>query len=590
MRATLGIEAKTSSNALPIFTPVRRGLLQCKCACGGTPGPTGECEGCRKKRQTVQRSALTFQHDQPSTADPESQETAVSTAFPGHSFADVRVLSQGTGRDPDAFAKREREAEYSRWESGNPIQRAANGLSTGRLPYTGDVPEITGSAGSAMPSLVRDQAERAFQSSFDDVRFHTDAIAQHAASRLSARAFTVDNHIYFGANWYDHGSATGQHLIGHELAHVLQQRRGLSAIDLETSANRYEQEAEQAGRAFAHGERARVVSPGGTHKSIQRSADPGADAEQFAVADSPYGLPFLGEANTAEELVELMAGLAEPGFNLGLVAEKFAFGGSVPQSSPNVPLASQTSSPGGTVQTSPLGKPLQLSTVAGCNVPGVPPNVIGIAAHIQIQRTCSLTAPGCIGEFPIPGDGRADLMRQLIPMVPEIGEIKPASWLGRGMEPVAETQLLYYLNAYYAAFGPPLPAPMSSFTYPGGPFVLNPSQRLSTWGPSAGIYYYRCSGGSRRRVRVPVRVPVPVPVPVPIPFTVPTPVPVSPVPVSPGPVPTPGTRVDPRQVVAGAAAVGAGIGIGYLIYRGVRFIPSLFPPLWPTIPANLAIP
>jgi hypothetical protein len=31
------------------------GLLQRKCACGGTPGPTGECEACRKKRLSLQR-------------------------------------------------------------------------------------------------------------------------------------------------------------------------------------------------------------------------------------------------------------------------------------------------------------------------------------------------------------------------------------------------------------------------------------------------------------------------------------------------------------------------------------------------------
>ncbi|NTU86077.1 MAG: Rhs family protein, partial [Chloroflexales bacterium] len=34
----------------------------------------------------------------------------------------------------------------------------------------------------------------------------------------------------------------------------------------------------------------------------------------------------------------------------------------------------------------------------------------------------------------------------------------------------------------------------------------------------------------------------------------------------------------------------ATVGVGYLIYRGVRMIPSLFPPLWPTIPLNLAVP
>lgn len=36
--------------------------------------------------------------------------------------------------------------------------------------------------------------------------------------------------------------------------------------------------------------------------------------------------------------------------------------------------------------------------------------------------------------------------------------------------------------------------------------------------------------------------------------------------------------------------VAVGIGAGYLIYRGIRLAPSLFPPLWPTIIPNLAIP
>ena len=36
--------------------------------------------------------------------------------------------------------------------------------------------------------------------------------------------------------------------------------------------------------------------------------------------------------------------------------------------------------------------------------------------------------------------------------------------------------------------------------------------------------------------------------------------------------------------------VAVGVGAGYLLYRGARMLPSLAPPLWPTIPANLAIP
>lgn len=41
----------------PAFTPAQRGLLQRRCACRGTPGPTGECAECRKKRLGLRRKA-----------------------------------------------------------------------------------------------------------------------------------------------------------------------------------------------------------------------------------------------------------------------------------------------------------------------------------------------------------------------------------------------------------------------------------------------------------------------------------------------------------------------------------------------------
>jgi hypothetical protein len=47
---------------------------------------------------------------------------------------------------------------------------------------------------------------------------------------------------------------------------------------------------------------------------------------------------------------------------------------------------------------------------------------------------------------------------------------------------------------------------------------------------------------------------------------------------------------DKSEMVDTAIKVGVTVGAGYLIYRGIRMIPSLFPPLWPTIPANLVIP
>lgn len=46
-----GIQKRAEpARVLPSLS-ARVGLLQRKCACGGTPGPTGECENCQKKRK-----------------------------------------------------------------------------------------------------------------------------------------------------------------------------------------------------------------------------------------------------------------------------------------------------------------------------------------------------------------------------------------------------------------------------------------------------------------------------------------------------------------------------------------------------------
>jgi hypothetical protein len=61
-----------------------------------------------------------------------------------------------------------------------------------------------------------------------DVRVHTDDTADKLNRSVSARAFATGTDVYFGAGEYNPGSAEGDKLIAHELAHVVQQR-GASA-------------------------------------------------------------------------------------------------------------------------------------------------------------------------------------------------------------------------------------------------------------------------------------------------------------------------------------------------------------------------
>jgi hypothetical protein len=105
-------QTKSSSSAPSTFTPVPRDLLQRKCACGGSPGPSGECEECRKKREsgTLQRAAYdpSFFSGHPSGVSPFSDDllhspeesldaaTRVLEARFGHDFSDVRVQQADT--------------------------------------------------------------------------------------------------------------------------------------------------------------------------------------------------------------------------------------------------------------------------------------------------------------------------------------------------------------------------------------------------------------------------------------------------------------------------------------------------------------
>jgi Domain of unknown function (DUF4157)/Bacterial toxin 34 len=93
--------ALTSTATARRFTPARSDLLQRKCACGGTPGPTGECETCRQKRLQHKSSVgVERQNAVPPIVDevlrspgqPLDRETrAFMEPRFGHDFSQVRV-------------------------------------------------------------------------------------------------------------------------------------------------------------------------------------------------------------------------------------------------------------------------------------------------------------------------------------------------------------------------------------------------------------------------------------------------------------------------------------------------------------------
>lgn len=150
--------------------------------------------------------------------------------------------------------------------------------------------------GRTMPAGVQDKMERAFAADFSTVRIHEG----ERASTLGAIAYAQGEVIHFAPGRYDPHSLSGQALLGHELAHVVQQRAGRVSVpspDDATAAARQaagacgdahaavvddpalEAEADRQGTAAARGEAAvtdraagsaAAVAPGA---AVQRRTD-----------------------------------------------------------------------------------------------------------------------------------------------------------------------------------------------------------------------------------------------------------------------------------------------------------------------------
>ena len=78
------------------------------------------------------------------------------------------------------------------------------------------------SGGRTLPQAVLAKMEAAFGADFSAVRVHVGP----QASRVGAVAFTMGDDVYFAPGKFQPDSLQGQQLIGHELAHVIQQRQG----------------------------------------------------------------------------------------------------------------------------------------------------------------------------------------------------------------------------------------------------------------------------------------------------------------------------------------------------------------------------
>jgi hypothetical protein len=194
--------------------PVHNRLLQRECACGGTPGPTGECEGCRRKR--LQRKMQ------------NSETSTQPSTFNSNSF-EVPPL----------------------------------------------VHEVLRSPGKPLDAATRAFMEPRFRHDFSRVRVHADARAAESARAVNALAYTVGRDIVFGTGQYAPRITEGKRLLAHEMTHVIQQS-GLSLgqnLALARPDNHAEREAEEVTKEVIQSSDSTAV-PRVVRSMVSRDAKP----------------------------------------------------------------------------------------------------------------------------------------------------------------------------------------------------------------------------------------------------------------------------------------------------------------------------
>lgn len=122
------------------------------------------------------------------------------------------------------YARREAEA----LQAAGAVESGLPAPALGRHAVTTPAPAgLTPPGGEALPAATRLPFERSLERDFSGVRVHSSA---QDAGDQSARAYTVGQHIVAPPGSLDTKTPAGRALLGHELAHTVQQLGGTPSI------------------------------------------------------------------------------------------------------------------------------------------------------------------------------------------------------------------------------------------------------------------------------------------------------------------------------------------------------------------------
>jgi hypothetical protein len=266
--------------ATPSFIPASAGVLQRKCDCGQHTIAGGGCGECTKEGSL--------------------QSYARNSEFGSRSSEGVppivHEVLNSPGQPLDATTRAFFEPRFGHDFSRVPTNAGTAPAIPARLAIGAPHDQFEQEADALADLVTRTSAlPNASPYDFSNVLIHTDERAAESARQINAQAFTVGNHIVFDRGEYAPHTATGQRLLAHELAHVVQQT-GQTAIG--NAQRGFIAQHSAAPRLQAKWRLASVTAGNAVEKTYTRE---NGEAESFPVSGGQMNGGVVGHAKAWQE-------------------------------------------------------------------------------------------------------------------------------------------------------------------------------------------------------------------------------------------------------------------------------------------------
>jgi hypothetical protein len=228
---------------------------------------------------------------QPSAGGPQQSEPQWSFSPLAHPELDKKLELQPLTTGSGATLQRKcacqgggAAGECEECREGKTLQRQAAGPAESDLAPA-IVDQVLTSPGRPLDKATRDYFEPRLGYDLSRIRVHADAQAAESARSVNALAYTVGDRIAFAAGHYSPQSSEGRRLLAHELAHTIQQSRGLvqsphgDGLKVGKPGDSFEQQADAAASEIVKNSVMGAPPPAAAMKptpatTLQRAPDP----------------------------------------------------------------------------------------------------------------------------------------------------------------------------------------------------------------------------------------------------------------------------------------------------------------------------